>query len=61
LANLSADGRVLLAIGPEGGWTSYELEMLTSHGFTAASWGPRPLRTDTACNVLLGLIHAALD
>jgi 16S rRNA (uracil1498-N3)-methyltransferase len=60
LAHLSADERVLLAVGPEGGWTPYELEMLTSHGFTAASWGPRPLRTDTACAVLLGLIHAAL-
>jgi len=60
LADLSPEARILLAIGPEGGWTSFELELLTSHGFTAASWGPRTLRTDTACSVLLGLAHAAL-
>ncbi len=60
LAALPVDSRILLAIGPEGGWTHFELEMLTSHGFTAASWGPRSLRTDTACAVLLGLVHAAL-
>jgi len=57
LAALPPEARVLLAIGPEGGWMSFELEMFASHGFTAASWGPRTLRTDTACAVLLGLIH----
>ena len=30
------------------------------HGFEPVSWGPRALRTDTACAVLLGLVHAAL-
>lgn len=60
LAALSTDGRVLLAIGPEGGWTSYELELLAAHGFTAVSCGGRTLRTDTACAVLLGLVHSAL-
>lgn len=60
LAAVPADGRVLLAVGPEGGWTPYELELLGTHGFEAVSWGPRALRTDTACVVLLGLVHAAL-
>lgn len=60
LAAVPAGGRVLLAVGPEGGWTPYELELLGSHGFEAVSWGPRALRTDTACVVLLGLVHAAL-
>ena len=49
---------VLLAVGPEGGWTPFELELLAQHGFEAVSWGPRALRTDTACAVLLGLVHA---
>ncbi|MDD2240766.1 MAG: RsmE family RNA methyltransferase [Kiritimatiellae bacterium] len=52
------DERVLLAVGPEGGWTPFELDLLAAHGFTTLSWGPRTLRTDTACSVLLGLIHA---
>jgi RsmE family RNA methyltransferase len=60
LATLPTDSRLLLAVGPEGGWTPFELELLLSHGFIAASWGPRTLRTDTACAVLLGLVHSAL-
>ena len=46
--------RPLLAIGPEGGWTSYELEQLETRGFMRLSLGPRTLRTDTACIALLG-------
>ena len=60
LAALPPAGRVLLAVGPEGGWTPYELELLAAHGFETVSWGPRALRTDVACAVLLGLVHAAL-
>jgi 16S rRNA (uracil1498-N3)-methyltransferase len=60
LAALPHAARVLLAVGPEGGWTPFELELLAAHGFEAVSWGPRALRTDTACAVLLGLVHAAL-
>ena len=60
LAALPAAGRVLLAVGPEGGWTPFEVDLLERHGFERASWGPRALRTDVACAVLLGLVHAAL-
>lgn len=60
LGGLPKDARVLLAVGPEGGWTEYELQLLGDHGFKSVSWGPRALRTDTACVVLLGLVHAAL-
>ena len=60
LAALPKDARILLAVGPEGGWTPFELELLAKHGFSPVSWGPRALRTDTACAVLLGLVHAAL-
>ena len=56
---LPSDARVLVAVGPEGGWTPYELERLEQHGFESVSWGPRALRTDTACAVLLGLVYAA--
>ena len=60
LAALPREARILLAVGPEGGWTPFELELLAAHGFEPVSWGPRALRTDTACAVLLGLIHAGL-
>ena len=52
--------RVLLAIGPEGGWNDFELRMLTRHGFELVGMGPRILRTDTACIALLALVHEAL-
>ena len=52
--------RVLLAIGPEGGWNAFELELLERHGFEGISLGPRILRTDTACIALLALLHEAL-
>lgn len=52
--------RVLLAIGPEGGWNDYELQLLQDHGFRLVGLGPRTLRTDTACVALLAMVHAAL-
>jgi 16S rRNA (uracil1498-N3)-methyltransferase len=52
--------RVLLAIGPEGGWNAFELDLLQRHRFTPVALGPRTLRTDTACIALLALLHAAL-
>jgi 16S rRNA (uracil1498-N3)-methyltransferase len=52
--------RVLLAIGPEGGWNEFELELLERHGFTRVGLGPRTLRVDTACTALLAIAHAAM-
>jgi RsmE family RNA methyltransferase len=54
------DRRVLLAVGPEGGWNAYEIALLQSRGFRPVGMGDRPLRTDTACVALLALVHAAL-
>jgi RsmE family RNA methyltransferase len=53
--------RVLLAIGPEGGWNAFELALLQSHGFRLVGLGPRTLRVDTACTALLGIAHASLQ
>ena len=47
------EGRLLLAVGPEGGWTDDEVELLESHGFSRYSLGSRILRTDTALVALL--------
>ena len=50
----SGTGRLLLAIGPEGGWTDDEVALLEVHGFSRYSLGTRILRTDTAAVALLG-------
>jgi RsmE family RNA methyltransferase len=52
--------RVLLAVGPEGGWNEFELRLLAAHGFHPFDMGGRTLRTDTACIALLALVHSAL-
>ncbi|MCK4563229.1 MAG: 16S rRNA (uracil(1498)-N(3))-methyltransferase [Verrucomicrobia bacterium] len=53
--------RVLLAVGPEGGWTPYELDMLQEHGFKLFGMGKRILRTDTACIGLLSMLAEVLN
>jgi RsmE family RNA methyltransferase len=57
----SRESRVLLAVGPEGGWNRFELDLLAAHGFQSAGMGPRTLRTDTACIALLAITHAARE
>ncbi len=59
-AHSAANARILIAIGPEGGWNSFEIGLLEAHGFQAVGMGPRTLRTDTACVALLAILHAAL-
>jgi len=49
--------RVLLAVGPEGGWNGFELNLLEAHGFRRVGMGARTLRTDTACIALLALVQ----
>jgi RsmE family RNA methyltransferase len=56
-----SDHRILLAIGPEGGWNAFELALLQTHGFHAVGLGPRTLRVDTACTALLAIVHARLQ
>ena len=53
--------RLLLAIGPEGGWNAFELGLLDAHDFHRIGMGPRTLRTDTACLALLALVHDAMS
>jgi len=39
---------MVLAIGPEGGWSARDRQTLTTLGFTGLRLGPRILRTETA-------------
>ncbi len=52
------DGRLALAIGPEGGFTDEEIALARSHGALVTSFGPNVLRTETAALVGVALIRA---
>ena len=64
IRSIGGDSRsetVLLAVGPEGGWTDEEVALLEEHGFSRYSLGSRILRTDTATVVLLGQLMKEFD
>lgn len=48
-----ASNRIIVAIGPEGGWIDYERDRFLELGFVMASCGPRVLKVDTAVAALL--------
>ena len=49
-----------LAVGPEGGWTSSELGLFQSNGWSSASLGPTILRAETAATAALAIALGAL-
>lgn len=51
---VAVSGPVSLVIGPEGGFTDYELGALKSAAFEPVTLGPRILRTDQALPAFLG-------
>jgi 16S rRNA (uracil1498-N3)-methyltransferase len=63
LAQLQATDRselpIIVAIGPEGGWTHGEIELATQHDFHLVSLGQHILRTITAPIVALSIVTAA--
>ena len=52
---------VVLAIGPEGGWTEDELEFFQKEGWTSASLGPTILRAETAAIAGVAITLAVLS
>ncbi len=54
------NGRVLLAVGPEGGWVDYETQKFKEYGFSICNMGNRILKVDTAVIVLHAYISAVL-
>ncbi|WP_413171666.1 16S rRNA (uracil(1498)-N(3))-methyltransferase [Anabaena azotica] len=54
-------GEIIIAIGPEGGWTDQELEIAIKSGFEPISLGRRILRAVTAPIVALSLIAATCE
>ena len=54
-------GRVVLAVGPEGGWVDYEVQKFRQQGFIDCSMGERILKVDTAVTALHSRISLLLD
>jgi len=54
-------GRILYAIGPEGGWVDFELEKFEEAGMTIFSIGARILKVDTATVAIHGRIMQELE
>ena len=51
-------GRIALAIGPEGGWIDFEVDLFQAAGFCCCTMGSRILKVDTAVVALLGAVNA---
>jgi 16S rRNA (uracil1498-N3)-methyltransferase len=51
---------VTFAVGPEGGWTRTEVDLLMKSGFHRIHLGPRILRTETAGLALLSILQYQL-
>ncbi|MGC4117305.1 MAG: 16S rRNA (uracil(1498)-N(3))-methyltransferase [Myxococcales bacterium] len=51
--------RVVVAIGPEGGWIPFEVELLEMHGFARFSLGARILRVDVAVPYIVAQLDLA--
>jgi len=54
-------GDVVLAFGPEGGWTEAELEMFRNAGWSVASLGNTVLRSETAAIAAVAIALAELQ
>jgi 16S rRNA (uracil1498-N3)-methyltransferase len=52
---------VVLAVGPEGGFTPDEVAVARDAGFAVAGLGPRVLRAETAAIVAVALVGFALE
>lgn len=53
---LESNERVILAVGPEGGWNEYEIGQLREHHFCPVGLEKRILKSDTACIALIAII-----
>jgi len=54
-------GKVALLIGPEGGFSDFEIELVRLAGFQLFSLGKRILRMETACMVASALVVNRLE
>jgi 16S rRNA (uracil1498-N3)-methyltransferase len=56
----TAEGEIVLAVGPEGGWTEGELQSFRQSGWISASLGNTILRAETAAMAATAIVVSAL-
>ncbi len=56
LLPFSNDEPHIIAVGPEGGWTEYEISRFVGQGFIPCGLGQRILRVETAIPTIIGRI-----
>jgi 16S rRNA (uracil1498-N3)-methyltransferase len=61
LQSHSRDDDVVLAFGPEGGWTDEELKLFEEAGWLSASLGNTILRAETAAITAIAIVRSELD
>lgn len=57
---MPADRRLVIAIGPDGGWVPFEVDLLTRHGFAPIALGPRVLRGEVAVPAVIAALRPTL-
>jgi 16S rRNA (uracil1498-N3)-methyltransferase len=60
LGGLAERPSVMALIGPEGGWSDREIDLMEAQGWLSATLGRRVLRTETAALVALTLLQHLL-
>jgi RsmE family RNA methyltransferase len=60
LGRIALAAPVVLAFGPERGWSDSERDRLRDHGFTLAHLGSRVLRVETAVVAAVSVVKARL-
>jgi len=53
-------GRIVLTVGPEGGWTQEELDEAQNNNFQPITLGPHILRGETAALAALSILQSRL-
>jgi 16S rRNA (uracil1498-N3)-methyltransferase len=61
LGSHSSDGGMVLALGPEGGWTNDELKLFQDAGWISASLGNTTLRAETAAIAAMAVVQSELS
>jgi 16S rRNA (uracil1498-N3)-methyltransferase len=56
-----ANGGIVLAVGPEGGWTDGELQSFQQAGWVSASLGSTILRAETAAMAATAIVSSGLN
>jgi RsmE family RNA methyltransferase len=54
------DRRLVIAVGPDGGWTPFEIDLLARRGFMPIQLGPRVLRGEVAVPAVISALRPGL-